>query len=158
MNFDFIKISRTTFIIAIICFFLPWVQFSCGSHHVDLNGMDFVTGKTLSNGKHIHPIHEVVFAFLLALAGIAITFARGKFANTKLVSIGTAVASAIGFLLLYRFKGQFYNAFLIEKEQGNIFPDVELHFRYGLYLTMLSFIAAFLVSVYSLKRQAHDTK
>jgi hypothetical protein len=68
-----------------------------------------------------HPILEVVFAFLLALAGIAITFARGKFANTKLVSIGTAVVSAIGFLLLYRFKGQFYNAFLIEKEQRKYF-------------------------------------
>ena len=155
MNFDFIKISRATFIIAIICFFLPWLQVSCGSTHLDLNGMDFVTGKTLSNGRHIHPEPGVVLAFLLALAGIAITFARGKFANTKIVSIGTAVAGAIGFLLLYRFKGQYYNAFLIEK--GN-FPGVELHFRYGLYLTMLSFIAAFLIGVYSLKRQVHDTK
>ena len=156
MNFDFIKISRATFIIAIICFFLPWIQVSCGSTHVDFSGMDFVTGKTLSNGKHIHPVLEVVFAFLLALAGIAITFARGKFANTKLISIGTAVASAIGFLLLYRFKGQFYNAFLIEKEYT--FPGIKLHFLYGLYLTMLSFVAAFLISVYSLKRQVHDTK
>ena len=158
MNFDFIKISRATFIIAIICFFLPWIQVSCGSHHADFSGIDFVTGKTLSNGKHIHPIHEVVFAFLLALAGIAITFARGKFANTKIVSIGTAVVSAIGFLLLYRFKGQLHNAFLIDQEQGYILPNVELHFRYGLYLTMLSFVAAFLIGVYSLKRQVHDTK
>jgi len=158
MNFDFIKISRATFIIAIICFFLPWIQVSCGSTHVDFSGMDFVTGKTLSNGKHMHPVLEVVFAFLLALAGIAITFARGKFANTKIVSIGTAVVSAIGFLLLYRFKEQLHNAFLIDQEQGYIFPNVELRFRYGLYLTMLSFVAAFLISVYSLKRQVHDTK
>jgi len=156
MNFDFIKISRATFIIAIICFFLPWVKVSCGSHYVDLSGMDFVTGKTLSNGEHIHPVLEVVFAFLLALVGVAITFARGKFANTKLISIGTAVTSAIGFLLLYRFKEQLYNAFLMEQE--HTFPDIDQHFRYGLYLTMLSFIAAFLISVYSLKRQVHDTK
>ena len=158
MNFDFIKISRATFIIAIICFFLPWVQVSCGSHHVDLNGMNFVTGKTLSNGRHIHPTPGVVLTFLIALAGIAITFARGKFANTKLVSIGTAVAGAIGFLLLYMFKAGTYDNFIREKEQGSILPDVELHFRYGLYLTMLSFIAAFLIGVYSLKRQVHDTK
>jgi hypothetical protein len=158
MNFDFIKISRATFIIAIICFFLPWIQVSCGSHHVDFSGMDFITGKTLSDGRHIHPAPGVVLAFLLALAGIAITFARGKFANTKIVSIGTAVAGAIGFLLLYIFKEVNYNDFLRQKEQGNIFPDVELHFRYGLYLTMLSFIAAFLIGVYSLKRQVHDTK
>ena len=158
MNFDFIKISRATFIIAIICFFLPWVQVSCGSTHVDLNGMDFITGKTLSNGRHIHPAPGVVLTFLIALAGIAITFARSKFANTKIVSIGTAVAGAIGFLLLYMFKAGTYDNFIREKEQGNIFPDVELHFRYGLYLTMLSFIAAFLIGVYSLKRQVHDTK
>jgi len=158
MNFDFIKISRATFTIAIICFVLPWAQLSCGSHHVDLNGMDFVTGKTLSDGRHIHPAPGVVLAFLLALVGIAITFARGKFANTKLVSIGTTVAGAIGFLLLYMFKVGTYNNFIREKEQGRIFPDVELHYRYGLYLTMLSFIAAFLIGVYSLKRQVHDTK
>jgi len=51
-----------------------------------------------------------------------------------------------------------YNEFLREQEQGSILPGVELHFRYGLYLTMLSFIAAFLISVYSLRRQVHDTK
>jgi hypothetical protein len=158
MNFDFIKISRATFIIAIICFFLPWIQLSCGSHHVDFSGMDAITGKTLSDGRHISSSPAVVLAFLLALAGIAITFARGKFANTKIVSIGTAVVGAIGFLLLYMFKAGTYHNFIREKEQGNIFPDVELHFRYGLYFTMLSFIAAFLIGVYSLKRQVHDTK
>jgi hypothetical protein len=157
MNFDFIKISRATFIIAIICFFLPWIQLSCGSHHVDLNGMDAITGKTLSDGRSISSSPVVALAFLLALAGIAITFARGKFANTKIVSIGTAVIGAIGFLLLYMFKVGTYNNFIREKEQGNLM-GVELHFRYGLYLTMLSFIAAFLIGVYSLKRQANDTK
>jgi len=157
MNFDLIKTSRTTFIIAIVCFFLPWIQFSSGSAHLDWNGIDLVIGKTLSNGRHIVPDSRVVFAFLLALAGIAITFARGKFANTKIVSIGTAVVGAIGFLLLYRFKGQYHDTYLIVKVIY-ILPDVELHFRYGLYLTMLSFIAAFLIGVYSLKRQVHDTK
>jgi len=157
MNFDFIKISRATFILAIICFFLPWIQVSCGSTHVDLSGMDAITGKTLSDGTHISSSPAVVLAFLLALAGIAITFARGKFANTKIVSIGTAVVGAIGFLILYIYKAGTYYNFIREKEQGNLM-GVELHFRYGLYLTMLSFVAAFLIGVYSLKRQVHDTK
>jgi hypothetical protein len=122
-----------------------------GQKVMSFSGMQLVTGTTIMEPQMFGTTQErkikgetlAILAFLDAITGLGLSFVKGK-AKTTL----SAVAGGIGIILLLLLKSKLDNYFL--RETGGI---LQLDYRVGFYLTLILFISALGVNVYSM---AHD--
>ncbi len=159
------RLSPTIFGIALICFLLPWVTVSCeGKKVVTLSGIKLMTGMTIEEPKKLragrgftYPYAEqlkqysqqsnntnrevlAILAFLVAIGGLGLSFLRDRKGIW-----GPAVAGAVGAILLLILSAKLNNDILREGE--GLF---QLDYRIGFYLTLLLFLSAIGVNVYSM--------
>lgn len=156
-------ISPALFGIIVICFFLPWVNVSCQNYKIaSISGIEFVTGKTLvdpqmfnqkfgmqnfpskkpSKQEKINPQLYVILALICIVAGIILSFVKGRIG-----SLTTSIAGVAGFILiiLQKFK---LETELVKQSQGLI----QIDYLLGFYLTLIFLLSAVAVNIYSLIR------
>jgi hypothetical protein len=133
------KVSPVIFILATLCFLLPFVTVSCNGQKVaSLTGVELATGTTVEQPQVFGPAQKkrvgaeplATLAALCALAGIGLSFLGSRLAIAPAVS-GTAGAL---FLLLLQSK---LNSDMSKEVQGAFRLDWEV----GFVLVLLFFIA-----------------
>jgi len=159
------KLSPAIFGIALICFFLPWVNVSCqGQKVITLSGIQLVTGTTIEEPKMFselkgssHPYLKeprrsseeynkikgevlAILTFLAAIVGLSLNFLKGKIGT-----LGSAIAGGIGTILLLLLSAKLNND-IFQQGRGLL----QLDYRIGFYLTLILFILAIGVNVYSI--------
>ena len=159
------RLSPAIFGIALICFFLPWVNVSCqGQKVITLSGIQLVTGTTIEEPKMFrelkgfsHPyIKEpgrsseeynkikgevlAILTFLATIGGLSLSFLKRKKGT-----LGPAIAGGIGTILLLLLSAKLNND-IFQQGQGLL----QLDYRIGFYLTLILFLLAIGVNVYSI--------
>jgi hypothetical protein len=133
------KVSPVIFVLATLCFLLPFVTVSCNGQKVaSLTGVELATGTTVEQPQVFGPAQKkrvgaeplATLAALCALAGIGLSFLGSRLAIAPAVS-GTAGAL---FLLLLQSK---LNSDMSKEVQGAFRLDWEV----GFVLVLLFFIA-----------------
>lgn len=146
------KLSSTIFGIALICFFLPWVNVSCQNQKVaSFTGIQLVTGTTVEEPQMFGPKKErkingeplAILSFLSVIAGFALGFLKDKKGTT-----GPAIAGGIGIILLLLLKSKLDNDIL--RETGGM---LQVDYEVGFYLTLISFLSAIGINIYSIMQE-----
>jgi len=158
------KLSPAVFGLAIICFFLPFTHISCsGERVVTLTGVQLVTGTTIgdpetdfaqTNGgplirpsdvkpqdredEKIDPEPLAIFALCSAIAGLCLSFVRDK-----KWTIATAIAGAVGLILLLLLKAKIDNDVLKEGE-----GILQVEYALGFWLLLVLFLCAIGLNAY----------
>ena len=133
------KVSPVIFILATLCFLLPFVTVSCNGQKVaSLTGVELATGTTVEQPQVFGPAQKkrvgaepvATLAALCAIAGIGLSFLGSRLA------IAPAVSGAAGalFLLLLQSK---LNSDMSKEVQGAF----RLEWEVGFVLVLLFFIA-----------------
>lgn len=142
------KISPALFGIALICFLLPFVNLTCqGSKVASLTGLQLVAGgkmevPTMGGGKQYQKFKGepmALIAFLCGLAGVGLSFLKGKKNNGI-----TAVAGVMGIIFLFILKSSMEDEVL--KNAGGM---VQTDYAIGFYFVLLFYISAVSVNAYS---------
>ncbi len=135
------KISPAILGIALICFFLPWINISCqGEKVATYTGIQLVTGTTIEQkGMFGEKKVEKVDAEPLAIAtlicvivGLGLSFLKGRKS-----AIAPAIVSAGGLVLLLLLKSKITNDIL--REGGGV---IQVGYSVGFWLTLLFIIFA----------------
>ncbi len=149
-------ISPVLFLLAVLCFFLPFVSFTCqGQSIATISGMDLITGTKiekfemqkfddqqsnpeLDKEREVNSEPLAVAAFIFALTGIVVSFIPRY---TRKFSI---IAGALGVLMLL---------FLRSSIGGEVTGDfdfniIEVSYEWGYYLALIFFIGAFILNLY----------
>jgi hypothetical protein len=143
------RLSPAIFGIVLFCFFLPWVNVSCGGQKVAaVSGIQLVTGTTVAEPQAFGPTTKrklpgeplAVLILLSACAGFALSFIKDKKG-----AISTAVTGVIGIIFLLLLRSKIDNELLREG-----LGMLELDYRAGFYLTLLLFLSAIGVNIYSM--------
>jgi len=156
--------SPPTFGIIIMCFFLPWITFSCQGHDfATFSGVQLMTGTTvkppqifndnannsvLDNNTNIDNNTEtqksipgnffVILAFLSACAGFTLSLIK----KDKL-STAAAITAGAGIIFLLSFKSKLDNE-ILKRGLGIL----QVNYRIGFYLTLFFFLVAIGINVY----------
>jgi len=137
----FKKISPAIFGIVIICFFLPFVDVSCGNQKIaTITGIQFVTGaeigeSELLEGKRAQKVESepiVIAVLICTIAGLLLSFIRNGRS-----SILPAISALAALILLLIFKAKLDNEVL---KQGE--GVLRLEYRNGFWGSLLSLILA----------------
>ena len=150
------KLSPAIFGLAVLCFFLPWVNVSCqGQKIVSLSGFQLATGTTVQQPQVLgQPVMKyspkepkkvsgdpvAIIALIVTLAGIALGFLRGKI-NTY----GSMAAGAAGVILLVALRSR------ISGEAAKAGGLLQIDYGFGYYITLLLFFAAIASNFLALK-------
>jgi hypothetical protein len=143
------KLSPAALVLALICFFLPFVTFSCqGQKVASFSGLQLATGTTIQQPQMFGPPKSqkvgaeplAVLALLSVLAGVGASFLRGKKGAGS--SAGLALLAVI---LLAALKSKLDGDAL---RQGA--GAVQVNYEAGYYLTLILLLAAIGASVYAL--------
>lgn len=143
------KLSPAIFGIALICFFLPWVNVSCqGQRVMSFSGIQLVTGTTIEEprmfgGKQKRKIKGeplAVLTFLSVIAGLALSFLKNRKGT-----IGAIASGCAGAILLLLLKSKLNSD--IQKETAGM---LQLNYDVGFYLTLILFIAVAGINAYSI--------
>ncbi len=153
------KFSPVIFVFAIICFFLPFVNFSCGGQKiVSFTGIQLVIGakvnqppsmfdestdmsRSFGMGTSKPKMNKqgekaqdslIIAAFIVAIAGLALSFLGGK--NSSIVP---AILGVAGIIILLIFKTKTDNDIL--REGGGA---IQAEYAIGFWLTFLAFVLA----------------
>lgn len=136
------KISAALFGVALISFFLPFVDVSCqGQKMATFTGIQLVTGTTIEQpsmfgerhqNQKVDPEPLAILAFASAIVGLGLSFLRGR----KL-AIVPAIAGVAGLVLLLLLKSKIDNEAM--REGGGV---LRAEYEVGFWLTFLLFIAA----------------
>lgn len=136
------KLSPSIFIIAIVCFFLPFVNFTCeGMKYASLTGVQLVTGTTVkmpssfgkgSESEKVNSEPLAVLVFLSCVIGLLLSLIKGMKS-----AIAPAIIAFVGLILLLLLKAKLDNEVL--REGGGI---VQLEYGTGFWLTFLLFLIA----------------
>jgi hypothetical protein len=149
-------ISPALFLLAALCFFLPFVSFTCqGQRIATISGMELVTGTKIEKfhmenstnrqessdpdkQSDINSEPLAVAAFIFAIFGIVISLIPRY---SKILSV---ITGALGALMLL---------FLRSSIGGEITGDfdfkiIEISYEWGYYLALLLFIAGFGLNLY----------
>ncbi|MFZ6017846.1 MAG: zinc-ribbon domain-containing protein [Nitrospirota bacterium] len=146
------KISPAIFGIALICFFLPWVNVSCAGQKVAaFKGIQLVTGTTIEvpgiyEDKKVEKVKGEVLAilvFLSAVIGFVLSFLKGKKGN-----LGPAIVGGFGTILLLLLTVKLDNDISREGE-----GMLQLNYTVGFYLTLILFLSAIGINIYSMVRE-----
>jgi len=153
------KFSPVIFVFVIICFFLPFVNFSCGGQKIasftgiqlvigakvnqppsmfgestDMSGsFGMETSKPKTNRQEEKAQDSLIIAaFIIAIAGFALSFLKGK--NSSIVP---AILGVAGIIVLLIFKIKTDNEIL--REGGGA---IQVEYVIGFWLTFLAFVLA----------------
>jgi hypothetical protein len=143
------RFSTAIFGIALICFFLPWVNVSCqGQKVATFSGVQLVTGTTVEEPQMFGPAIEkkipgeflAILVFLSACAGLALSFIKDKRGAT-----GATVTGGMGIIFLLLLKSKLDND-ILRQGQGIL----QIDYGAGFYLTLLLFLFAIGINIYSI--------
>jgi hypothetical protein len=142
------KASPAALILTLICFFLPFVTFSCDGTRMTFSGIQLVTGVTIQQpqmlgppaNQKIDPEPLAILAFLAAIGGLGLSFLKGKRSP-----VASAVLSAIGVIFLLALKSKIDGDTL---RQGR--GMVEVHYEAGFYLSLVLLLAAIGANAFAL--------
>lgn len=143
------KISPAIFGIALICFFLPWVNVSCqGQKVMTLSGIELVTGTTVSEPRMFGPPRTIkvpgetlaALALVAVIIGGILSLFKGQI-GVK----GPAVVGGLGTILLLLLKSKMDDD-ILKQSQGVL----QISYEMGFYLTLVLFISAVALNVYSI--------
>lgn len=147
------KISPAIFGVALICFFLPFVNVSCGGQKVaSFTGIQLVTGTTIKQPgmfeqKQTQKLKReplAICAFLSVIVGLGLSLLK-----TKKSPIVTAIIGGIGAVMLLLLKSKMDNDVL--NQTGGM---VQLEYTFGFWLTfLLNFSAAGLNAFFASKKE-----
>jgi hypothetical protein len=93
------KVSSATLILVLICFFMPFVTFSCGGQKlVTLSGMQLVTGTTIEEPQMFGPPKKTKLApecmalltFLAVIAGLGFELSERQEGHREFGGFGCA--------------------------------------------------------------------
>ena len=99
------KFSWVPFVLILFLFFFPFIEISSSMGRASFTGLQLAFGRTMPiEGELITFNKTVLLAFLLAAAGIGLTFIKGK-----LGTLLPAIAGALGFLLMLLVKWRLEN-------------------------------------------------
>ncbi len=149
-------VSPALFLLVALCFFLPFVSFTCQGHKIaTISGMELITGTKIEkfqmenyNNQKTNPDIDkerdvsseplAIFAFIFALSGIVISLIP-KY--SKVLSI---IAGVLGTLMLL---------FLRSSIGGELTGDfdfniIEVSYEWGYYFALLFFIGAAGLNIY----------
>lgn len=149
-------LSPTLFLLVALCFFLPFVSFTCqGQKLATVTGMELVTGTKIEKfnmqdpdtGKTDPELDEerkldseplAVAALIFALAGIVISLIPHY---AKILSVITGILGALMLLFLRSSIGS-------EITGDFEFKIIDVTYEWGYYLALILFICAFAVNLY----------
>ncbi len=143
------KLSPAAFVLALICFFLPFVTFSCqGQKIASFSGIQLATGTTVQQPQVFGPPKSqkvgaeplAVLALLSVLAGAGLSFLKGK----KGV-VSSAGLAGLGVILLAALKSKLDGDAL---RQGG--GAIQVNYEAGFYLSLIFLLAAIGAGVYAL--------
>ena len=147
---DFVrKLSPAAFVLAFVCFFLPFVTFSCqGQTVASLSGFQLATGTKIRQPQVFGPPKEhkveaeplATVALLSVIAGVVLSFLRGK-----KWSVGSAALGALGVILLAALKSKLDGDAL--RQGGGV---LQVSYGAGYYLCLAFLLSAVGTSIYSL--------
>jgi len=142
-------LSPAVYVLALICFFLPFVTFSCqGQKIVTLSGIQLVTGTTINQPQPFGPPKSqkvdaeplAVLAFLSGIAGLALSFLRGRKS-----AIAPATAGVVAAILLLALKSKLDGDAL--RQGGGV---IQVDYAAGFWAVLILFLAAVAVNVFFL--------
>lgn len=143
------KLPPAAFVLALICFFLPFVTFSCQGHEVaGFSGIQLATGTTIKQPRIFGPPKDqkvsaeplAIFALLSVLTGVGLCFLEGKKG-----AFGSAAMALLGVILLAALKSRLDGEAL--KQGGGV---IQVNYDAGYYLTLVFLLAALGTSIYAL--------
>ena len=143
------KLSPAAFVLALVCFFLPFATFSCQGHTVaTLSGIQLATGTKIRQPQVFGPPKEhkvdaeplATLALLTLLAGVVLSFLR-----ERKWSVVSAVLAALGVILLAALKSKLDGDAL--RQGGEI---IQVSYGTGYYLCLAFLLSAVGTSIYSL--------
>jgi hypothetical protein len=143
------KLSPAVFVLALICFFLPFFTFSCGGQKVaSFTGIQLVTGTKIeqpqvfgpSKAERVGPEPLAILTFLCVVAGLGLSFLKGK--NCALAPAIAALAGTFAILGLYsKLDGE-----VMSKGEGVI----QISYGAGFYLILTLLVAALAINAFVL--------
>jgi phosphatidylserine synthase len=137
------KFSPAIFGIAIVCFLLPWVNFSCqGQHVATFTGLELVTGTTIqqqgtfgqSQNKKANPEPLAIAVLLLTVLGLALSFQKGGKA-----SLIPTIVGALTLILLFLLKSKIETD-AANQSQGAIHTEYAIGFWLALIASVLAIV------------------
>jgi len=141
LNESLRKFSPAIFGIAILCFLLPWVNFSCAGQRVaTLTGFELVTGTTIQQqGMYGHRETQKVNSEPLAVAVLLFTIlgAAVSFLKSRKASLISSIAGVVSLILFLLLKSKIESD-TANQGQGMIQVDYAIGFR----LVLILFLAA----------------
>lgn len=145
------KASPAVFILALICFFLPFVTFSCqGQKVLSLSGIQLVTGTSMQQSQMFGPPKSeklnaeplAALAFLCGVVGLALSFLKGRTS-----AIAPAAAGGLAAILLLAMRSKI-DGDALQKGGGVI----QVNYDVGFYVVVLLFLAATALNIFVLLR------
>lgn len=143
------KLSPAAFVLTLVCFFLPFVTFSCqGQKIASFSGIQLATGTTIEQPQMFGPPKTqkvdaeplAVLALLSVLAGAGLSFLKGKKG-----AVSSAALAGLGIILLGALKSKVDGDAL---RQGG--GAIQVSYEAGFYLVILFLLAAIGAGVYAL--------
>ncbi|MGC8654501.1 MAG: hypothetical protein ACP5US_10985 [Candidatus Kryptoniota bacterium] len=141
------KFSPAIFGIALICFILPWVNFSCqGINVVTFTGLQLVTGTTIqqqgmSDEHHNQKVDSkplAVAVLILTILGLALSFLKSR--KSSLIP---SIIGVLAFILLLLLKSE------IETDASNQGHGIiQVEFATGFWLVFVLLIGAVVLNGY----------
>ncbi|MFQ5854157.1 MAG: carbohydrate ABC transporter permease [Anaerolineae bacterium] len=133
--------------LAIICFFLPWIVFDVdGARFASLTGLQIASGQVIHTSEGVELFHGLTIDYIVPIAGVVVLvlllFALRRGYVNELDALGTTGLSVIALLIIW---GQFAIA-----RQHAAGEGVVLQFQYGMmgvYLALLALIVAGVLNV-----------
>lgn len=129
------SILKLICLITIISFLFPFLLVSCNDQEIGtLSAMDLVTGSNIQ-GEVIDPVPLAVIMLIIVIVAFVGTFLKNRI-GMVLPMVSNAVATIMLLVLRAQTKAEIAN-------QG-----LDVSFRFGFYLMLLSMIAAVIFSIY----------
>ena len=146
------KIASPAAIVAIICFFLPWVFVSCNAQPVaDLSGWELAAGTTVGQGYAAQqttgePIFFLVLFAAFGVLGLSYLAWKREYITKVLDGFTLLGIGALPLLiLLFKFSGMKNEAI----QQG-----LNVEFKFGLWGVVLAYLAVITGGVFNLKDES----
>ena len=145
------RIVRMLVLAALIFIFFPFVMFSCSGTEVEISGAEIMT--TITFKEELSSIADSakpnVFLVITEIAGLLalISFIRTRNEDKLLTSGFFSAIAAIGLIV---FRATFNTLYELDSY-------VEVEFRWGFVLCLLSYIAAAALSLYSVSKYSEHS-
>lgn len=143
------KLSPVVFVLALICFFLPFMTFSCqGQRVLSLSGLQLVTGTSIdqpqmfgpAQSQKLNPEPLAILVFLCGIGGLILSLRKGHAAT-----IASAATGGMATILLLALKSKIDGDAL--SKSGGV---IQVNYDIGYYAVVLLFLAAVGLNVFLL--------